>query len=507
LFGALLTASRRYGSSITALEDHERQPLTYGRLVIASMVLGRKLADRTEKAERVGIMMPNVQAIAPVLFGLNAYGRIPALLNYTSGIRNLSAACQVGDLRLIVTSRRFIEQGKLDDVIAAFEADGRNILYLEDLRKEITSFDKLSGVIRSWFARSIQKRSGMAPADDALILFTSGSEGVPKGVVLTNANLVANTRQIDLRVRQFLKPDDAVFNPLPVFHSFGLTAGLFLGLFGGLRVVLYPSPLHFRQIPKLIAATGATLLMCTDTFARNYVRAAEGDALSRIRFVIAGAEQVKLETRALWDRFGTVILEGYGVTECAPVLAVNLPDAQRFGTVGRLLPGVESRLEPVEGLKGGGRLFVRGPNVMRGYLDKSAEGGVLEAEDGWHDTGDIVTIEDGFVSIRGRAKRFAKLGGEMVSLAAIEALVQQLWPDNSHVVVSLPDPRKGEQLVLVTDRGNADRDELLAFGRDEGFPELWIPRSILVSNIPVMGSGKVDYPATVEMAQKLRTML
>lgn len=481
--------------------------MSYGMLVVASMVLGRKLAARTAPRECVGVMMPSVQAIAPILFGLNAYGRIPALLNFTAGIRNLTAACQVASLKLIVTSRRFVEQGKLDDVVAAFEAENRKVLYLEDLRREITSFDKLGGVVRSWFAGGIHRKAGVTPASDALVLFTSGSEGLPKGVVLTNSNLVANTRQIEIRVRDFLKAGDTIFNPLPVFHSFGLTAGLLLGLLGGLRVVLYPSPLHFRQIPKLIAATGATLLMSTDTFARNYARAAEGDALSKIRFVIAGAEQVKLETRALWDSYGTVILEGYGVTECAPVVAVNLPDAQRFGTVGRFLPGVESRLEPVEGITGGGRLFVRGPNVMRGYLDPDVEGGVIEAEDGWHDTGDIVTIEDGFITIRGRAKRFAKLAGEMVSLAAIEALIQKLWPDNRHIVVSLPDPRKGEQLVLVTDRGNADRDELMAFGRQEGFPELWIPKAILVSNIPVLGSGKVDYPATMELVQKLRSML
>jgi len=400
-----------------------------------------------------------------------------------------------------------MEHAKLDDVVSGFQEAGRNVVFLEDIRDTVTTFDKLRGVLDSWFARSVHKQHDVKPHDDAVVLFTSGSEGVPKGVVLTNANLVANTRQIEVEVREFLNETDAVFNPLPLFHSFGLTAGALLWLFSGIRVVLYPSPLHFRQIPKLIAATGATLLIATDTFVRNYARAADDGALAKVRYIVAGAEQVKLETRALWDKYGTIILEGYGVTECAPVLAVNLPDALRYGTVGPLLPGIEARLDPVEGLHDGGRLYVRGPNVMRGYLTPGTEGGITELDDGWHDTGDIVSINDGFVTIRGRAKRFAKIGGEMVSLAAVEALVQTLWPDNSHVVVALPDPRKGEQLVLVTDRQNADRDELLSFGQKEGFPELWIPRAVLVSTIPVLGSGKVDYAATTEMALRLRTML
>jgi acyl-[acyl-carrier-protein]-phospholipid O-acyltransferase/long-chain-fatty-acid--[acyl-carrier-protein] ligase len=161
----------------------------------------------------------------------------------------------------------------------------------------------------------------------------------------------------------------------------------------------------------------------------------------------------------------------------------------------------------VEGIHEGGRLYLRGPNVMKGYLDSSAPDGIRPPVDGWHDTGDIVTVQDRIVTIRGRAKRFAKIGGEMVSLAAIEATVQQLWPDSNHVVVALPDPRKGEQIVLVTDRPDADRDVLLAHARQQGFPELWVPKAILVSSIPVLGSGKTDYPATVEMARRLQTML
>jgi len=506
LFGALLDARDRYGRNKEALEDPERQPLTYGRLILGSLVLGRKLAGLSAPAERIGVLLPNVQALALVVFGLNAFGRVPAMLNFTAGIKNLRAACGVAEIRTIVTSRRFVEQGKLDDVIEAV-GEGRRIVWLEDVRKTITSLDKVRGLFGSFFARRVHARARVAPDDPAVILFTSGSEGVPKAVVLSNANLVANARQIKAHAGPALSPADTFFNPLPMFHSFGLTAGLLTAILNGMKSVLYPSPLHYRQIPKLIAGTRATIVLATDTFLQGYARAADEGDLKTVRYVIAGAERVKDETRRLWDRYGTTILEGYGATECSPVIACNLPDRNRPGSVGPFLPGIEYRVDPVEGIHEGGRLSVRGPNVMKGYLDPNTPGGIASPKGGWHDTGDIVVVEDGFVTIRGRAKRFAKIGGEMVSLAAVEAMVQGLWADCNHVVVTLPDARKGEQIVLVTDKPAADREALLAHAKAQGFPELWVPKAILVASVPVLGNGKIDYAGTAEMVMNLRSML
>lgn len=506
LFGALLDAMDRFGRDKIALEDLERQPLSYGRLVLGSLVLGRKLAGLTEPRERVGVLLPNVLAVAVTLFGLSAFGRVSAFLNFTAGLKNLKAACELAQIQTIVTSRRFVEQGKLDDIVAAL-GEGRTILWLEDVRATITSFDKLRGLIASWFARGIHRRASVSPDDPAVILFTSGTEGTPKGVVLSNANLVANAYQVKAHAGDVLTTKDVFFNPLPVFHSFGLTAGLLTAILNGIKSVLYPSPLHYRQIPKLVAGTQATFMLATDTFLKGYARAAgEGD-LASIRYVIAGAERVTEETRRLWSPYGAVILEGYGATECSPVVACSLPDRNRSGSVGPFLPGIEWRLEPVEGIHEGGRLHVRGPNVMMGYLDPDRPGHFVPPMDGWHDTGDIVTVDDGVVTIRGRAKRFAKVGGEMVSFAAIEAVAQSLWPEHNHVVVALPDPKKGEQLVLITDKNDADRDALLAHARAQGFPELWVPKAILISAIPVLGSGKIDYGASVEMARRLQPML
>ncbi|HEY8383012.1 MAG TPA: AMP-binding protein [Microvirga sp.] len=506
LFTALLNARDRAGSAKVALEDPERQPLTFGRFVLGALVLGRKLAGLTGAGERVGVLLPNVQGLAVTIFGLNAFGRVPAMLNFTAGVKNLRAACELAGLRTIVTSRRFIEQGKLDDVIAAL-GEGRRIVWLEEVRKEITSLDKARGLLDSFLARGLHRRTGMQPDDAAVILFTSGSEGTPKAVVLSNANLVGNARQILAHADGALTPDDVFFNPLPMFHSFGLTAGLLTAVLNGMKTVLYPSPLHYRQVPKLIGGTGATVVLATDTFLQGYARAADEGDLSSVRFVIAGAERVKDETRRLWDRYGTTIVEGYGATECSPVIACNLPQRNRPGTVGPFLPGMEWRLDPVEGIHEGGRLVVRGPNVMKGYLDPAAPGGIAAPPGGWHDTGDIVTVAEGFVTIRGRAKRFAKIGGEMVSLAAVEAMAQSLWPEKTHVVVSLPDPRKGEQIVLVTDHATADRESLLAHAKAQGFPELWMPKVILVAAIPVLGNGKTDYAGTTEMVRALRPIL
>ncbi|MCB1521271.1 MAG: AMP-binding protein [Hyphomicrobiaceae bacterium] len=515
LFGAVLAAARRHGAGKVILTDADKQSLTYKRLVLAALVLGNRLQRITSPKSAVGVLLPNTVGTVTTVLALNAYGRTAAMLNFTAGSRNLSSAVATGPIRVLLTSRRFIDTAKLADVIEALArvepvpGQRLRIVYLEDVRAEIGWFAKLGGALKASVAARIHRRHGMRPHDPAVILFTSGTEGQPKGVVLSNANLIANAHQILAHAGSMLTSSDVVFNPLPMFHSFGLTAATIMPLVGGMRIALYPSPLHYRQVARSIRDSGATVLFATDTFLQGYVRAAEEGDLASIRYVIAGAERVKDQTRAMWAKTGATILEGYGATECAPVIACNLPTANRPGSVGPLLPGIEARLEPVEGIDEGGLLSVRGANVMLGYMLASNPGIVHPPRDGWHDTGDIVTLDsDRVVTIRGRAKRFAKIGGEMVSLAAVEALASGLWPDSQHVVVAIPDDRKGEQLVLVTDKPDADSAALLAYARQHGTPELWVPRAVMVvSAIPVMGSGKVDLPATVAMVRQTRPLL
>jgi len=514
LFSALVRAGRRHGWGKIALRDSDGRALTYRDLVLGALVLGARLARHSSPSEAVGVLLPNVSALPVTLFALNAYARVAALLNFTAGIRNLVLALRTGPITTVLTSRRFISSAKLEDVVTSLAATeitpGRQvgIRYLEDISSGIGKADKLVGGLRSLYADAFHRWQGMRPEKTAVILFTSGTEGTPKGVALTNRNLVANACQMFAHAEGVLTQADIVMNPLPMFHSFGLTAATLMPLINGIETVLYPSPLHYKQIPRLIAERNASILFATDTFLQGYARAAQPGELASIRYVIAGAERVRSATRALWAPFGAMILEGYGATECSPVIACNLPTASREGSVGPLLPLIETRLEPVEGISQGGRLHVRGPNVMAGYMLSESPGVLNPPTGGWHDTGDIVTIDEGFVTIRGRAKRFAKIGGEMVSLAAVESVASELWPFAQHVVVSIPDDRKGEQLVLITDRPDADKAALLDHARSSGFPELWVPKAVLVvGSIPVLGSGKVDLAATRELARSVRPLL
>jgi acyl-[acyl-carrier-protein]-phospholipid O-acyltransferase/long-chain-fatty-acid--[acyl-carrier-protein] ligase len=511
LFAALLDAVHANGTGKVILDDPERQPLTYGRLVLGALVLGSELARETRRGETVGVLLPNVVGLPVVIFGLNAFGRVPALLNFSAGIKNLRSAIETGAIRRLVTSRRFVGvanlQPVIDDLAKLEVAPGKTlaITYLEDVRKGIGLKAKLTGLVRSRFAASFHARHALGPDQPGVILFTSGTEGLPKGVVLSNANLLANAAQIWAHADGLLSAADTVMNPLPIFHSYGLTAGTLMPLLNGMKVVLYPSPLHYKEIPKLIGETRATVLFATDTFLQGYARAGVSDDLKSVRYVIAGAEKVKDATRAAWAKHGTAILEGYGATECAPVISCNLPTRTKPGSVGALLPGIEARLEPVAGITEGGRLFVKGPNVMSGYMLHATPGVLVPANDGWHDTGDIVEIDAaGLITIKGRAKRFAKIGGEMVSLAAVESVAQALWPENNHVVLSVADPRRGEQLVLVTDRQGADRAALQAAAKVEGLAELWLPRVIVhVPQIPVLATGKVDLMAANDLIKGL----
>jgi acyl-[acyl-carrier-protein]-phospholipid O-acyltransferase/long-chain-fatty-acid--[acyl-carrier-protein] ligase len=408
------------------------------------------------------------------------------------------SAGRTARLRTVVTSRRFIELARLESLAAALGA-AVEIVWLEDLRDSLGFADKLYGLYASRFVAG--RRRDIAAADPAVILFTSGSEGAPKGVVLSHANLLANCRQLAARVD--FSPADHLLNVLPMFHSFGLTGGFLLPLLSGVRTFLYPSPLHYRIVPELAYGIGATLLFGTDTFLAGYARAANPYDFYALRYVFAGAEPVREETRRVWaERFGKRILEGYGVTECSPVIAVNTPMHFKAGTVGRLLPLIERRIEPVDGIAEGGRLLLRGPNVMAGYLLADQPGRLLPPEEGWHDTGDIVRIDDeGFFAIAGRVKRFAKVGGEMISLAAAERIALAAYPDYRHAVIALPDARRGERLVLVSEVPEARRDALIAAAHREGLPEIAVPRDVLsVAALPLLGSGKTDYPAVTRLA-------
>ncbi|MCZ6763982.1 MAG: acyl-[ACP]--phospholipid O-acyltransferase [Alphaproteobacteria bacterium] len=492
LFQALLDAGRTHGGRAVVLEDIERRPLTYAKLILGSLVLGRKLASMIPDERHIGVLLPNANGAVVTFFALQAAGRVPAMLNFSAGTANMISACKTAEIKTVLTSRKFIEAAELEDSVAALEAH-TNIIYLDDVREQIGVADKLFGFVARAFATRFSATG--APDDPAVILFTSGSEGVPKAVVLSHENLLANRRQLTARVD--FTPGDIVFNALPIFHSFGLTGGMLLPVLSGIRTFLYPSPLHYKIVPAVVYDVGATIMFGTDTFLAGYGRVANPYDFFSVRYVFAGAEKVRDETRSLWsDKFGLRIFEGYGTTETAPVLSTNTAMHFKAGTVGRLMPGISATLEPVPGIEQGGRLIVSGPNIMLGYFLADRPGVLQPPPGGRYDTGDIVEIDgQGYVTIKGRAKRFAKIAGEMVSLGAAEDQAANLWPDWAHAVIAVPDPRKGEQLILITEHREADRTALLEDARAKGISELMVPKTVqVVEKIPLLATGKTDYP-------------
>ncbi len=500
LFAALLDARDRYCKRKTVAVDAQGNEATYGKLVLGAAVLGRKLAAFTQPGERVGVLLPNSVACLVTFYGLHAYKRVPAMMNFSVGADSLLGACNAATIKTIITSRLFIEKGKLDRLITAIGAQAR-VVYLEDVRQTIGLPDKLKGMVSALFARCLPGASS-DPAAPAVVLFTSGSEGAPKGVVHSHRSILSNVGQV--LAATDVNSTDRFFTALPLFHSFGLTAGAMVPLALGVRTFFYPSPLHYKLIPELVYTEQSTVLFGTDSFFNGYARMAKPLDFQSLRYSLAGAERVKMETRrVMMEKFQKPLYEGYGATECGPALSLSTPANFREGSVGRLLPGIEHRLEPIPGIDTGGRLFVRGPNLMLGYLRTEAPGVLEPVEEGWYDTGDIVHVDaDGYLFIQGRVKRFAKIGGEMVSLTAAEGLVSALWTDSMHAVVSLPDPRKGEQLVLLTTNATAIVKELLDFARQRGVAEIMVPRAFsVVDKLPLLGTGKIDYPGVQRLAE------
>jgi acyl-[acyl-carrier-protein]-phospholipid O-acyltransferase/long-chain-fatty-acid--[acyl-carrier-protein] ligase len=499
LLQVLEQARKTYDAKLDVIEDINGQTLSLNKLTLGVRVLGRALHKQLEGQARVGLMLPNVTGISATFFALQAFKHTPAMINFTAGLGPISSACETADLKTIITSHKFVEAFNLEPVIEGL-ADKVEFIYLEEVREGLGLTDKLYGLMTKLHCTPGYHTE---PEDEAVVLFTSGSEGAPKGVVLTHANVTANIEQTTAMLT--LLPGETIFNALPTFHSFGLTAGLLWPILKGARVFLYPSPLHYAVVPEMVYQVNAKVVFGTDTFFTGYARKADPYDFYSVRALVAGAERLRPETRQLYaEKFHAPIFEGYGVTETTPVLAVNTPLAYKHGSVGQFVPGIEYRLESVSGIEEGGRLHVKGPNIMRGYLMPDNPGVLVEPPEGWHDTGDIVYVdEDEFVWIKGRAKRFAKIGGEMVSLAAVEGYINKFSPEGHHVVVSVPDQRKGEQLVLVTDDDSLSRNTIKAAAKAAGVSEIYIPKTvILVEAVPVLGTGKTNYPEVQKIAER-----
>lgn len=475
------------------VEDVQRKPNSYRDIIIKSFVLGKYFKRRTAPEEHVGMLLPNSIAAICTFFGLTAYSRIPVMLNFSVGAKNMLSMCRTAEVKMVITSLTFIKMAKMEEFVETLEQAGVKVVFLEKLAKSIGLWEKINACLRYKIKRVPHKRGGNRKA---VVLFTSGSEGAPKAVVLSHANIISNIKQIS--ALETVNKRDIVFNALPMFHSFGLVVGTLFPLFEGAKLFLYPSPLHYRVIAELVYELGATIMFSTDTFFRGYGRIAHPFDFHNVRFMYGGAEAIKPDTRNMWmERLGVKVMEGYGTTECSPLVCANNSIFNRFGSIGKIMPAMEYKIEPVPGIEKGGELIVRGPNVMLGYIMPDNPGVLVPLKDGWYHTGDVVDIDEiGFVYIKDRIKRFAKIGGEMVSLNAVSEMVCNAYAGDGEYqygVVATPHESKGEQIVLATNNPNVTQEKLHNYIKQNGMSELYLPRVVLyMEKLPVFGTGKMD---------------
>ena len=499
LFQSLAIANKEYDNKAICVEDFNHVELSLKKIMMGSYVLGRKLHKLLGDEKRAGVLLPNVSGMPVTFFSLLAFNHTPAMLNFTAGIGPLKSACQTAQLKTIITSQKFIEAFELQSVIDELEAMDVKFIYLEEVKESISLFNKLHAVITK-----PKHMPGYLTDEEkeAVILFTSGSEGVPKGVVLSHKNVNSNIAQIAAMLT--LHPEEEIFNALPGFHCFGLTAGTLWPILTGAKVFTYPSPLHYAAIPEYIYQRNCKLVFGTDTFFNGYAKKADPYDFYSLKALVAGAERLRPETRKLYkDNFNTMIYEGYGTTEATPVVAVNIPQKYQIGSVGQFVPAMEYKINPVDGISSGGTLMIKGPNVMMGYLMADNPGEIKPLDNGWYDTGDIVEVDElEFLTIKGRVKRFAKVAGEMISLAGIETYINRANPEGHNVVVSIADEQRGEKLILITNDDCLNRQSVTKAAKAAGVSELMIPKTIiLVEEIPILGTGKTNYPAVQEIAE------
>jgi acyl-[acyl-carrier-protein]-phospholipid O-acyltransferase/long-chain-fatty-acid--[acyl-carrier-protein] ligase len=507
-----MRSARRHWSHL-AMADTTGQTLTYGRALMGAFAFGRVLERRTPGEAVVGTLLPASVGAVLTNIGLLIAGRLPVNLNFTIGREALDLAIQQAGIKTILTSRKFLEKASLPEL--------PGMVFLEDLRKEVTSKDKLAALMSARITPMSILSRRYGPRRDAMgnlatIIFSSGSTGVPKGVMLTHANVLANA---DSLAQAFPALHNEVFiGVLPLFHSFGFTGTMWLPLLEGASVVFHPNPMDAKTIGEIAETYKATMLISTPTFCASYLRRITKEQFAHLKYAIVGAEKLREPLRTDFrDKYGVDLLEGYGCTEMSPVVAVNRPNVtdgndvqigNKPGSVGHPIPGVAAKIVDQNtgedlGTDTEGLLLVKGPNVMAGYLnapDKTDE----VIRDGWYVTGDIARIdEDGFIFITDRLSRFSKIGGEMVPHVKVEDAINAILGDAASVVTSVPDASKGERLMAFYTRQDVTPETLWERLCQTDLPKLWIPKResvLLVEAIPTLGTGKVDMRRVKQLA-------
>ena len=496
LFEELHDAIKKFGFKSNIVEDSFNHSISNLGLVYKSILLSILYKKKLEKEKTVAIMMPNTVVTSVLFFALQNLNKTTSIINFTSGISNIQSSLKLSKIRTIITSRKFIEKIDMKESIKLIKKN-TNVFYIEDIKSEVNMFSKVKALKKLLFRERVERNQDSA----AIILYTSGTEGSPKGVMLSHKNLYENRKQI-LNVLN-IKKNEKFFTCLPFFHSFGLGVGVLLPILNNFKVFLYPTPLHYKNIPNLIESTGSSVFFSTDTFLKKYSKHATKKNFQNIKYLIAGAEKLDEKTYAYYkNNFNIKIFEGYGVTESSPAVSVNTFDNFKLGSVGKIFSEIEYKIEKIDGYRKGGLLFLKGKNIMLGYQTEK-DVNKEDFDNGWYNTGDVAFVDDdGFLFILGRLKRFAKIAGEMISLAQVENFPKKLWPENHSAVCNIKDQNKGEALILLTDNNKADLGELTKFMKDDGQSSLYFPKKMkIINEFPILGSGKIDFKKLQELAE------
>lgn len=505
-------AVARRCSGQLAMADSTGQKLTYGQALIAALAFARVIRRATEGQAMVGLMLPASVGGALANIATLAAGRVPVNLNFTAGGDSIAVAIERCQIRTIITSRLFLEKAGIPATPA--------MVFLEDLRKQVGRVDKVTALLHAKFAPLSMLARTYGPTTDAdplaTVIFSSGSTGIPKGVMLTHANILSNIEGFaDIFP---MTATDCFIGVLPFFHSFGLTGTLWFPLLSGCAVAFHPNPMDAKVVGELAHKYSATMLIATPTFANAYMRRCTREQFKHMRHVIVGAEKLRQPlAEAFEQHFGVGMTEGYGCTEMSPVVSVNFAHAgtplmSKLGTVGRPVKGVSAKVVdqqtgegPIVGREG--LLLVKGPCLMRGYLgepERTAE----VIRDGWYVTGDVAAIdEDGFITITDRLSRFSKIGGEMVPHLRIEDAINEVLGEVCAAVTAVPDDSRGERLVAFYTKTDVPPSHVWEQLNQTALPRLWLPRKdqiFQVESIPTLGSGKVDLRGLKALAVKVQ---
>jgi acyl-[acyl-carrier-protein]-phospholipid O-acyltransferase/long-chain-fatty-acid--[acyl-carrier-protein] ligase len=518
LHGQFFATARRCWNQL-AIADSTGQRLTYGRALTAALLFAHAIRRRTPGERMVGLLLPASAGGALANIGTLAAGRIPVNLNFTAGGDSMAVAIERCGINTILTSRKFLERSGIALKPTPAGSAAPVIVFLEDLRAGIGAVDKLTAAMEARFLplSSLNRRYGPVPDADnlATVIFSSGSTGSPKGVMLSHRNILAN---IDGFADIFpMTADDCFIGVLPFFHSFGLTGTLWFPLLSGCAVVFHPNPMDAKVIGELAAEYKATMLIATPTFVTAYMRRCTREQFAHMHHVVVGAEKLRQPLAdAFHAQYGIELTEGYGCTEMSPVVAVNtahagVPTPSKPGSVGRPIKGVLAKVVDQHTGKGPlvdqpGLLLVRGDSLMRGYLEEPER--TAEAmRDGWYVTGDVASMDaDGFITITDRVSRFSKIGGEMVPHLRIEDAINDVLGEAAAAVTALPDEARGERIIAFYTKSDVTPAQIWEGLSESPLPKLWLPRRDnihLVDALPTLGSGKLDLRGLRELAQRM----